>query len=106
MSRSPGDQRIFNPHPAQKNKATSYHVGQLKAKLAKLRRELIAPPTSGGGGGGVGVEPRPPPPPAPPPQAPKVKAIALVASIRNSLRMIIGLPLFNGRRGAARLKWR
>ncbi|KAF8607897.1 developmentally regulated GTP binding protein 1 [Ceratobasidium sp. AG-I] len=38
---------------AQKNKATSYHLGLLKAKLAKLRRELIAP--SGGGGGGAGV---------------------------------------------------
>ncbi|EGN91844.1 hypothetical protein SERLA73DRAFT_148100 [Serpula lacrymans var. lacrymans S7.3] len=37
---------------AQKNKATSYHLGQLKAKLAKLRRDLISPPTSGGGGGG------------------------------------------------------
>ncbi|PPQ77352.1 hypothetical protein CVT25_010934 [Psilocybe cyanescens] len=36
----------------QKNKATSYHIGQLKAKLAKLRRDLIAPPSSGGGGGG------------------------------------------------------
>ncbi|KAK0468329.1 P-loop containing nucleoside triphosphate hydrolase protein [Desarmillaria tabescens] len=33
----------------QKNKATSYHLGQLKAKLAKLRRELIAPPGGGGG---------------------------------------------------------
>jgi ribosome-interacting GTPase 1 len=32
----------------QKNKATSYHLGLLKAKLAKLRRELITP--SGGGG--------------------------------------------------------
>ncbi|KAF4619256.1 hypothetical protein D9613_005146 [Agrocybe pediades] len=40
----------------QKNKATSYHIGQLKAKLAKLRRELIAPPSSGGGGGGVGFD--------------------------------------------------
>lgn len=39
---------------AQKNKATSYHLGQLKAKLAKLRRELISP-TGGGGGGGAGV---------------------------------------------------
>ncbi|KAF9006491.1 P-loop containing nucleoside triphosphate hydrolase protein [Cyathus striatus] len=38
----------------QKNKATSYHLGQLKAKLAKLRRELINP-TSGGGGGGAGI---------------------------------------------------
>lgn len=36
--------------PAQKNKATSYHLGLLKAKLAKLRRELITP--QGGGGGG------------------------------------------------------
>jgi len=27
------------------------HLGLLKAKLAKLRRELIAPPKSGGGGG-------------------------------------------------------
>ena len=25
----------------QKNKATSYHLGLLKAKLAKLKRELI-----------------------------------------------------------------
>lgn len=33
----------------QKNKATSAHLGQLKAKLAKLRRELISP--KGGGGG-------------------------------------------------------
>eukprot|EP00039_Didymoeca_costata_P030015 m.27542 g.27542 ORF g.27542 m.27542 type:complete len:367 (+) comp7905_c0_seq1:64-1164(+) len=32
----------------QKNKATSAHLGMLKAKLAKLRRELITP--SGGGG--------------------------------------------------------
>eukprot|EP00842_Homolaphlyctis_polyrhiza_P004565 jgi/Hompol1/5109/HPOL_004154-RA len=37
----------------QKNKATSYHLGTLKAKLAKLRRELLTP--SGGGGGGAGV---------------------------------------------------
>ena len=27
----------------QKNKATSAHLGMLKAKLAKLRRELITP---------------------------------------------------------------
>jgi ribosome-interacting GTPase 1 len=32
-------------YPAQKNKATSYHLGQLKAKLAKLRRELISTPS-------------------------------------------------------------
>ncbi|KAK1926345.1 P-loop containing nucleoside triphosphate hydrolase protein [Papiliotrema laurentii] len=37
----------------QKNKNTEYHLGQLKAKLAKLRRELITP--SGGGGGGPGI---------------------------------------------------
>ncbi|CAG8552377.1 7320_t:CDS:1, partial [Scutellospora calospora] len=36
----------------QKNKATSYHLGTLKAKLAKLRKELMTP--SGGSGGGSG----------------------------------------------------
>ncbi len=35
----------------QKNKATSFHLGQLKAKLAKLKRELLTPQSSGGGGG-------------------------------------------------------
>ncbi|KAL5527390.1 hypothetical protein ACEPAG_6181 [Sanghuangporus baumii] len=41
----------------QKNKATSYHLGQLKAKLAKLRRELLAPTGGGGGGaGGIGFD--------------------------------------------------
>ncbi|KAL1739465.1 P-loop containing nucleoside triphosphate hydrolase protein [Schizophyllum fasciatum] len=40
----------------QKNKATSYHLGQLKAKLAKLKRELITPGGGGGGGGGVGFD--------------------------------------------------
>lgn len=39
----------------QKNKATSFHLGQLKAKLAKLKRELLTP-TSGGGGGGTGFD--------------------------------------------------
>lgn len=34
--------------------ATSYHLGQLRAKLAKLKRELLTP-SSGGGGGGAGV---------------------------------------------------
>jgi ribosome-interacting GTPase 1 len=33
----------------QKNKATAGHLGLLKAKLAKLRRELITP--KGGSGG-------------------------------------------------------
>ena len=35
----------------QKNKATSYHIGILKAKLAKLKRELIEGGTKKGGGG-------------------------------------------------------
>ncbi|KAK5127716.1 GTP-binding protein rbg1 [Meristemomyces frigidus] len=35
----------------QKNKATSSHLGLLKAKLAKLKRELLTPTTSGGGAG-------------------------------------------------------
>ncbi|GAB7345049.1 hypothetical protein MBLNU457_3462t2 [Dothideomycetes sp. NU457] len=39
----------------QKNKATSFHLGQLKAKLAKLKRELLTP-SSSGGGGGVGFD--------------------------------------------------
>ncbi|KAK5778980.1 GTP-binding protein RBG1 PWA37_002216 [Arxiozyma heterogenica] len=41
----------------QKNKATSFHLGQLKAKLAKLRRELLTNASAGsGGGGGVGFD--------------------------------------------------
>jgi len=35
----------------QKNKATSGHLGLLKAKLAKLRREILSPKSSGGGPG-------------------------------------------------------
>lgn len=38
----------------QKNKATAGHLGLLKARLAKLRRELITPK----GGGGASVEGR------------------------------------------------
>ncbi|KAI5170777.1 hypothetical protein NEFER03_0236 [Nematocida sp. LUAm3] len=39
----------------QKNKATASHLGLLKAKLAKLRRELIAP-KSGGSSSGEGFD--------------------------------------------------
>mmetsp|Transcript_42391 Transcript_42391/g.106949 ORF Transcript_42391/g.106949 Transcript_42391/m.106949 type:complete len:368 (+) Transcript_42391:269-1372(+) len=41
----------------QKNKATEHHLGGLKAKLAKLRAQLLEPPkTSGKGGDGFEVE--------------------------------------------------
>ncbi|XP_037662246.1 developmentally-regulated GTP-binding protein 1-like [Choloepus didactylus] len=39
---------------AQKNKATTHHLGLLKARLAELRQELITP--KGGGGGGEGFD--------------------------------------------------
>ncbi len=39
----------------QKNKATAYHLGTLKAKLAKLRRELLTP-NGGGGAAGEGFD--------------------------------------------------
>jgi hypothetical protein len=40
----------------QKNKATAHHLGLLKAKLAKLKRELLDPVKgSGGGGAGEGI---------------------------------------------------
>lgn len=35
----------------QKNKATEYHLGLLKAKLSKLRSELINESSKSGGGG-------------------------------------------------------
>ena len=38
----------------QKNKATNYHLGTLKAKLAKLRSELFLEQSGGGGSGGAG----------------------------------------------------
>ena len=40
----------------QKNKATEYHLGQLKAKLAKLRTQLQEPAKGAGGGAGDGFE--------------------------------------------------
>ncbi|KAI8470019.1 MAG: P-loop containing nucleoside triphosphate hydrolase protein [Monoraphidium minutum] len=40
----------------QKNKATEYHLGQLKARLAKLRTELQAPSSKGGAGEGFDVQ--------------------------------------------------
>lgn len=42
----------------QKNKATAAHLGLLKARLAKLRRELLEPKGGGGGGGGDGFDVR------------------------------------------------
>mmetsp|Transcript_86852 Transcript_86852/g.219079 ORF Transcript_86852/g.219079 Transcript_86852/m.219079 type:complete len:373 (+) Transcript_86852:92-1210(+) len=38
----------------QKNKATNAHLGLLKAKLAKLRAQIVSEGTKGGGGGGGG----------------------------------------------------
>lgn len=42
---------VFQMARTQKNKATALHLGLLKARLAKLRRELITPK---GGGGATG----------------------------------------------------
>ena len=39
----------------QRNKATAGHLGLLKARLAKLRRELLTP-KGGGGGPGEGFD--------------------------------------------------
>jgi uncharacterized protein len=40
----------------QRNKATESHMGLLKAKLAKLKRELIDASSKSGGGGMEGFE--------------------------------------------------
>ena len=40
----------------QKKKATEYHLGQLKAKLAKLRTQLQTENSSGKGGPGEGFD--------------------------------------------------
>lgn len=40
----------------QKNKNTEYHLGRLKAKMAKLRRELLDPGTKGPKGEGFAVQ--------------------------------------------------
>ncbi|KAH7815996.1 putative GTP-binding protein [Monocercomonoides exilis] len=40
----------------QKNKATNFHLGLLKAKLAKLRQEVLDPRKSGGGAPGEGFD--------------------------------------------------
>eukprot|EP00866_Antonospora_locustae_P000122 jgi/Antlo1/122/1067 len=39
----------------QKNKATSFHIGVLKARIAKLRREFMEPPSKSGTGEGFDV---------------------------------------------------
>eukprot|EP00558_Chaetoceros_sp_UNC1202_P005785 CAMPEP_0197248616 /NCGR_PEP_ID=MMETSP1429-20130617/41103_1 /TAXON_ID=49237 /ORGANISM="Chaetoceros sp., Strain UNC1202" /LENGTH=52 /DNA_ID=CAMNT_0042709903 /DNA_START=9 /DNA_END=164 /DNA_ORIENTATION=+ len=36
----------------QKNKATNYHLGTLKAKLARLRSEVLIEQSGGSGGSG------------------------------------------------------
>ncbi|MCX8197722.1 MAG: GTP-binding protein [Candidatus Micrarchaeota archaeon] len=40
----------------QKNKATEYHIGLLKAKIAKLKRELVSPKKAGARLGGFDVK--------------------------------------------------
>lgn len=38
----------FEVNRTQRNKATEFHLGQLKAKLAKLRTQLLEPTAKGG----------------------------------------------------------
>ncbi|KAL6713138.1 Ribosome-interacting GTPase 2 [Lecanora helva] len=40
----------------QKNKATEYHLGLLKGKLARLRAQLLEPAPGAGSGGGAGFD--------------------------------------------------
>lgn len=40
----------------QKNKATNYHLGLLKGKLARLRAQLLEPGPGAGGGAGSGFD--------------------------------------------------
>ena len=40
----------------QKNKATEYHIGILKSKIAQIRRELISPRKHGASAGGFDVK--------------------------------------------------
>jgi ribosome-interacting GTPase 1 len=40
----------------QKNKATAYHLGILKAKLAKYKRELLTPTSKGAAATGEGFK--------------------------------------------------
>lgn len=40
----------------QKNKATNGHLGLLKARLAKLKSELVTQASAGGGGGQEGKQ--------------------------------------------------
>ena len=46
----------FEMSRTQKNKATEHHLGSLKAKLAKLRSELLEDPKSTGKGEGFDVQ--------------------------------------------------
>jgi small GTP-binding protein len=46
----------FEMGRTQKNKATETHLGLLKSKLAKLKRELIEPVKSGGSSAGEGFD--------------------------------------------------